>query len=54
MEVNASTSVSGGDFRHLRWFANEGPGKKTRRVTSIIFYLGEEKLGFGQRGTRCR
>ena len=48
MEVKASTSVSRGDFRHLRWFAGEGPGK-ARNVTSIIFYLGEQKLQFGQR-----
>ena len=26
MEVKASTSVSRQDFRHLRWFAGEGPG----------------------------
>ena len=48
MEVKASTSVSRGDFRHLRWFAGEGPGN-TRSVTSIIFYLGEQKLQFGER-----
>ncbi len=48
MEIKASASVSRGDFRHLRWFAHEGPGK-TRSVTSIIFYLGEHKLQFGQR-----
>ena len=48
IEVKASTSVSRQDFRHLRWFAFEGPGK-TRTVTSIVFYLGERKLTFGQR-----
>lgn len=48
MEVKASASVSRGDFRHLRWFAGEGPGK-TRSVTAIIFYLGEQKLQFGER-----
>ena len=36
------------DFRHMRWFAFEGPGK-TRTVTSIVFYPGERKLTFGQR-----
>ena len=46
--VKASTSVSRQDFRHMRWFAFEGPGK-TRTVTSIVFYLGERKLTFGQR-----
>ena len=48
IEVKASTSVSRQDFRHLRWFAAEGPGK-TRTVTSIVFYLGERKLKFGDR-----
>lgn len=48
VEVKASTSVSRRDFRHLRWFAEEGPGK-ARSVTSIIFYLGEQKLQFGER-----
>ena len=48
IEVKASTSVSRQDFRHMRWFAFEGPGK-TRTVTSIVFYLGERKLTFGQR-----
>ena len=48
IEVKASTSVSGEDFRHLDWFSNKGPGT-TRTVTSIIFYLGTERLGFGER-----
>ena len=48
IEVKASTSVSGGDFRHLDWFSNEGPGK-TRKVTSIIFYLGSARLSLGER-----
>ncbi len=46
--VKASTSVSRRDFRHLEWFTGEGPGK-TRIVTSIIFYLGDRKLQFGER-----
>ena len=48
IEVKASTSVSRQDFRHLNWFVREGPGK-TRTVTSIIFYLGKEKLSLGER-----
>ena len=48
IEVKASSSVSRQDFRHLEWFASEGPGK-TRTVTSIIFYFGEQKLTFGER-----
>ncbi len=45
-EVKASSSVSGQDFKHLTWFSTEGPGKH-RPVTSILFYLGEQKLAFG-------
>ena len=48
IEVKASSSVSRQDFRHLEWFASKGPGK-TRTVTSIIFYFGEQKLTFGER-----
>ncbi len=48
IEVKASSSVSRQDFRHLEWFASEGPGK-TRTVTSVIFYFGEQKLKFGER-----
>ncbi len=48
VEVKASTMVGLQDFRHQRWFATEGPGQN-RRVNSIIFYLGEHKLRFGER-----
>ena len=48
IEVKASTSASGRDFRHLDWFANKGPGA-TRSMTSIVFYLGPEPLSFGER-----
>lgn len=46
-EVKAASSVSWQDFRHAVWFSTEGPGKN-RPVTSIIFYLGEQKLAFGE------
>ena len=48
IEIKASTSVSGRDFQHLDWFGTKGPGR-TRTVTSIIFYLGPERLRFGER-----
>ena len=48
IEVKASTSVSGRDFQHIDWFGTKGPGR-TRTVTSIIFYLGPERLRFGER-----
>jgi len=48
IEVKASRSVTSGDLRHLRWFADEGPGAG-RRVTSILFHLGDETLVFGKR-----
>ncbi len=46
IEVKASSSVTSQDFKHLHWFASEGPGKKYG-ITLIIFYLGREKLRFG-------
>ena len=48
IEVKAAATVKGDDFRHMKWFAKEGPGK-SRTVTSVIFYLGEHKLSFGDR-----
>lgn len=48
VEVKASANVTVEDFRHARWFASEGPGKN-RSVTVIQFYLGQEKLRFGDR-----
>ena len=48
IEVKASASVDAGDLRHLRWFSQDGPGQ-TRQFTGIVFYLGSEKLSFGNR-----
>ena len=48
MEVKCAVTIDDSDFRHLKWFAGEGPGK-TRRFTGIVFYLGERKLSFGNR-----
>lgn len=48
MEVKASSVAGRADFKHLDWFATKGPGGR-RRVTSILFYLGERKLSFGSR-----
>lgn len=47
-EVKASTIVREDDFKHLRWFASNGPGKR-RTVTGIVFYFGEHQLHFGDR-----
>ena len=46
VEVKASASVSGDDFKHLKWFSSEGPGR-AKACTGIVFYLGQEKLSFG-------
>ncbi len=46
IEVKASTSVTGDDFKHLKWFAKHGPGR-ARRFAGIVLYLGEHSLGFG-------
>ena len=48
VEIKASASVSGADFRHLKWFATDGPGR-SRTCTGIVLYLGQEKLTFGNR-----
>ncbi len=46
IEVKASTALSSQDFKHLRWFAEKGPGT-TKEVTGLVFHLGQEKLSFG-------
>ena len=48
VEVKSSATVGNDDFKHLDWFAKEGPGR-TRSFTRIVFYLGENKLSFGDR-----
>jgi len=48
IEVKASASVGAEDFKHLRWFATEGPGRN-REMTGIVIYLGEEAVSFGPR-----
>ena len=48
IEVKASASVGEDDFKHLRWFATQGPGQ-TRRMTGIVIYLGETAVSFGPR-----
>lgn len=48
VEIKSSASVSAEDFKHLKWFAKDGPGH-TRTCTGIVFYLGQEKLTFGDR-----
>ena len=48
MEVKASSAARQADFKHLDWFATEGPGR-TRTVTSILFHFGERKRSFGNR-----
>jgi uncharacterized protein len=46
IEIKASATLSFDDFKHLKWFSKEGPGR-TRSVTGIVFYLGNERLTFG-------
>ena len=48
VEVKATTIVREEDFRHMKWFASKGPGR-TRIVTGIVFYLGDQLLPFGNR-----
>ncbi|SIQ89088.1 hypothetical protein SAMN05880561_105255 [Rhizobium sp. RU33A] len=46
-EVKASTTVEAKDFKHLRWFREEGPGAG-RPVVGIVIYMGERVLTFGE------
>lgn len=46
IEVKSATTVTADDFKHLKWFANDGPGKG-RHTVSLVFYLGKEKLTMG-------
>lgn len=48
IEVKASATVAKSDFKHLDWFATDGPGR-TRTVTAIVFYMGQSMLSFGGR-----
>lgn len=46
VEVKSAATVISEDFKHLRWFATNGPGRG-RKFTGIVFYLGQQKLTFG-------
>ena len=46
IDVKAAATVKSEDFRHIKWFASNGPGR-TRAVSGIIFYLGDQSLSFG-------
>ena len=48
IEVKSAATINNRDFRHLKWFATNGPGR-ARRFTGIVFYLGEHRLSFGNR-----
>lgn len=48
VEIKASASVCSDDFKHLKWFSKDGPGR-SRTCTGIVFYLGQEKFTFGDR-----
>ena len=48
IDVKSSATVGRDDFRHLKWFATDGPGR-SRTCTGIVLYLGQEKLSFGDR-----
>jgi uncharacterized protein len=47
-EVKGAATVTAEDFRHLRWFAQEGPGSAWD-VLGIVIYLGDRPLRFGPR-----
>jgi uncharacterized protein len=45
-EMKAGATVDSNDFRHLKWFRDEGPGKMWN-VVGIVIYLGDRPLSFG-------
>ena len=47
-EMKASATVNSDDFKHLRWFRDEGPGS-TWDVVGIVIYLGDRPLSFGSK-----
>lgn len=47
IEVKAATTVAADDFKHLKWFAQDGPGKG-RNIVGIVLCLGQEKLTLGE------
>jgi predicted AAA+ superfamily ATPase len=46
IETKASATIASEDFRHLKWFAAEGPGS-TWKFVGIVVYLGDRALSFG-------
>jgi predicted AAA+ superfamily ATPase len=48
IETKAAVSLDGDDLKNLRWFKRQGPGKSWD-VTSILVYLGNDVLSFGDR-----
>ncbi|MDD9908559.1 MAG: ATP-binding protein [Ahrensia sp.] len=48
IEVKSSASVTAEDFKQIKWFATDGPGR-SRTCSGIVFYLGRDKLTFGDR-----
>jgi hypothetical protein len=46
--IKAAATVTAADFRHLRWFAEKGPGAGWN-VLGIVIYLGDRVLRFGPR-----
>ena len=48
IEVKSSSTVHAADFKHIKWFAQDGPGC-ARVVSGVVFYLGDQRLSFGDR-----
>jgi predicted AAA+ superfamily ATPase len=48
IEVKSSSLVNNDDFKHIKWFAQNGPGH-SRNFTGIVFYLGDRALSFSDR-----
>ena len=48
IQVKSSSSVRSDDFKHLKWFASEGPGRG-KTCTGVVLYLGDGKFIHGNR-----
>ena len=48
IDIKASSMVKADDFKHIEWFAKEGPGR-TRTTTGLVFNLRHAALSFGDR-----
>ncbi|MDP2497378.1 MAG: ATP-binding protein [Candidatus Palauibacterales bacterium] len=47
IEVKAASTVDAGDFEHIEWFMQDGPGR-SYTTAGVVLYLGDEIVSFGE------